>query len=210
MAYDPNDPADKALFDAAVAEATAGLTSKRDELLKEVKDLKKKISQGAADPQAMERLQEQLDEANAKLETANADLKKASKDRDKNKADFDNESAYSKKLLVDNGLTSALTSANVAKQFVPAVTAMFAGKVEVKTENGERKLFIGDKPLGEAITAFAQSDEGKHFIGAGNNTGGNANGGAGGNAKSINRATFDAMGHAERSAFFADGGTVTN
>lgn len=212
MAYDPNDAADKAVFDAAVAEATEGLVTKRDQLLGEVKALKAKIAKGAADPEAMDKLQAQLDEARTELETTKGELKSTTKARDKALKEHGDESTYAKKLLVDNGLTGALTSANVAKQFLPAVTAMFAGKVEVKAEGGERKLFIGDKPLAEAVTAWSQSDEGKHYVSAGNNGGGNGQGGAGGaaNQKTITRTAFDAMPQGDRAAHFAAGGTVTD
>lgn len=211
MAYDPNDAADKAVFDAAVAEATEGLVTKRDQLLGEVKTLKAKITKGAADPEAMDRLQTQLDEATGKLETTSAELKTANTKLGKVTKDYESETGYAKKLLVDNGLTGALTSAKVAAQFLPAVTAMFAGKVEVKPDGGERKLFIGDKPLAEAITAWSQSDEGKHYVTAGNNGGGGANGGAGGNAnsKTMSRSAFDALPHSERNAFISGGGVPT-
>lgn len=211
MAYDPNDPADKAIFDTAVAEATEGLTANRDALLAEKKALQKQIAKGGADPEAMGRLQDQLDAANASLATTNADLKKANRDLGKVTKDYETESTNSKNLLIGTGLTDALASAKVAPQFLPAVKALFAGKVEVKTEGSERKLFIGDKPLGEAIAAFAQSDEGKHYVAAGNNGGGGANGGAGGNAnqKTMPRSAFDALPHTERSAFITSGGVPT-
>lgn len=211
MAYDPKDPADVAIVDGLIAEATSGLTTKRDELLGEVKKLKKQISSGAADPAAVERLEADLEAANVKLEAATGDLKKVTKERDKFKGDFESESKFSRDTLVTNGLTDALASAKVASQFTPAVRAMFASKVEVKTEAGERKLFIGDKPLGEAITAWSQSDEGKHYIGAGQNSGGGSGGGgANTQGKSVNRAAFDAMDQNARSSHFADGGTVTD
>ena len=210
MAYDPNDAADKKIFDDAIAEATAGLVTKRDQLLTEVKTLKAQIKNGAADPAAVERLQGQLDDANVRIETINGELSTTKRQLGKVTKDYETETGFTKNLLVDNGLTEALVSANVAKQFLPAVKALFAGKVEIKTEGNERKAFIGDKPLGEAITAFAQSDEGKHYVAAGNNSGGSANGSGGAKAtgKTITRSAFDALPPAARPAALADGATV--
>lgn len=210
MAYDPNDPADKKILEDAIAEATSGLTSKRDELLTEVKTLKAQIRKGVADPATLDRLEAELDAAKTALETTKTELKTVTKDRDKAAKGLETESAYTRNLLIDNGLTSSLTAAKVATQFLPAVKAMFSGKVEIKADGGERKAFIGDKPLADAITAWSQSDEGKHYVSAGQNGGGGAGGGgANSNGKSVSRVAFDAMPHAERGSFFATGGTVT-
>lgn len=211
MAYDPNDAADKAIFDAAVAEEVKGLTAKRDQLLGEVKELKATIKKGAGDPVAMERLEAQLETANASLEARTTELKDANKKLGKTTKDYETESAYSRNLLTQNALTDAFTTAKVAPQFLPAVKSLFAGKVTIKTEGDERKLYIGDKPLGEAVTAWSQSDEGKHYVSAGSNGGGGSpGGGAKQGEKSVSRSAFEAMPHTERPAFFAGGGTVTD
>lgn len=211
MAYDPNDAADVAIVEGLVADATKELKTKNVELLGEKKKLQKQISDGAADPKAIEKLETQIEKLETDLEAATTSLKETTKKATKAEKLLETETGFTRNLLVDNGLTEALVKANVAKQFLPAVKALFAGKVEIKTEGTERKAFIGDKPLGDAITAFAQSDEGKHYVAAGNNRGGNAPGADGGAVgKSVTRSAFDAMAHDARNAFLADKGTITD
>jgi len=210
MAYDPKDPADVELVEGIIAEATKGLTTKRDELLNEVKTLKKTIREGGSDPKALEKAEAEVERLSGELETVSNQLKTVSKDKDKLQKNYDSESSYAKNMLVENELTKALTSAKVTNTLMGGAKALFAGKVEVKVEGTERKLYVGDKPLAEAITAWSQSDEGKNYVSAGTNGGGGAGGGADSKngAKVLSRAAFDALDQAGRASFAKEGGVV--
>lgn len=210
--YDPNDEKDVAIVDGLIAEATKGLTTKRDQLLNETKTLKKQLSQAGSDPGAMERLQAELDASQAALETANGNIATLTKDAKKTTKTLEAETAFNRNLLVDNGLTDAFVKANVAKQFLPAVKALFSSKVEIKAEGDTRKAYIGDKLLEVAITEWSQSDEGKNYVAAQNNAGGGANGGGGAKAtgKTITRSAFDAMPLHERGPAMAGGTTIVD
>lgn len=210
MAYDANDPKDKEIVDALIAEATAPLIAKRDELLTEKKRLQDQLKKGATDPAAIERLEGQIETLQGQLEKATADVKDATKRASKAEKALETEIGFNRKLLVDNGLTDALTKANVASQFLPAAKALLASKVEIKTEGDQRKVMVGDKELGAYVTEWSQGDEGKHYVIAPKSGGGGAEGGADGKgAKTVARAAFDAMTQQERAAFSASGGKVT-
>jgi hypothetical protein len=72
----------------------------------------------------------------------------------------------------------------------------------IKAENGEYAALIGDKPIGDYVKEWTNSDAGKHFVTADNNSGGGANGGGsnGGGAKTMTRTEWDGKSHAERAA----------
>ena len=206
---DLNSPEAKAAIKAAVEEATSGLVAKRDELLAEVKQLKKGRQ---IDPADVEKLESRIDELQGQLTEAQKVAKKATQDAEKAaqaKADAEGSVA---KLLVDNGLTEALTKAGVTNPaLVKAAKAMFATQAQVADDNGNKVARIGDKALADAISEWAGTDEGKNFVTAHDASGGGSQGGhKGGGAavKEISRAAFDALDPVGRSAHFAAGGVV--
>lgn len=190
MAYDPTDPADKAIFDAAIAEAlevaetaheaeVERLRTKNVELLGKLAKARK--GEGA-DTGEVERLERELEDTSAKLTTAEADLRqvkrdltKAEQERETAKTAAAKETEISRNMIVDSSLTSSLVEANVAPQFLEAAKALLGKGVAVKETDGERAAFVGDKPLGEFVKEWATGDAGKAFIKA------PANGGGGGN-----------------------------
>lgn len=222
MAYDPNDPADKKIVDklikdaveAAVSEAESEHESAISGLKKKNADLLKKIKEGGdGDGADVAKLEEEVEALKAKVKDSEKTLKTLTKERDELKTVAETESKVSHNLLVENGLTEALVSNNVAKQFLPAVKAMLAPQVSIKTEGDNRKAVIGDKSLGDYIKEWSQGDDGKHYIAAPNNGGGNAPGGQGSNGgKTMTRTAYDDMNKSNPAgvaAFFAEGGTLT-
>lgn len=220
MAYDPNDPNDKKIVDKLIKEAVdaaleeanvehdanvKGLKDKNRELLGKLKAAEK----GEGDPAEVARLEGEVEALTAKVKESEKALKGLTKERDELKTGFETESNFSRKLLVDNGLTEALVAANVGKQFLPAVKAMLAGQVTLKTEGDERKAFIGDKSLGDYIKEWSQGDDGKHYVSAPANGGAGANGGKAAEGKTMTRAAFEALGPAEQSKFSIEGGKLT-
>jgi hypothetical protein len=183
MAYDPTDAADKKivadLIKVALQEQAAeheqdvqGLKDKRDELLAKLK----KAEKGENGAEEVSRLE-------IALEKAQGDLKEAAKTiraTEKKAKEFEDLNTAGQKtvreLLVDNGLTDALTKANVAVPFIPAVKSLLSNQVEIKTVDGKTAAFVGDKPLGEFVTTWSQGDDGKHYISAPNNAGSGAQG----------------------------------
>jgi hypothetical protein len=163
-------PEVQAAIAAAVEKATAPLVAKRDELLGEVKKLRKNAEIDPADLEKVEAerdaLKQQLNDAQKAAKKATADLEAANKARDELNAAFTGS-------LKEAALTDALTKAGVTNPaYLKAAKALLSGAVEVAEENGQRVVKAGDKALGDFITEWA-GDEGKHF---------RANGAEGGNA----------------------------
>jgi hypothetical protein len=212
MAIDLNDPevkaAVKAAADAAVSEATAGLLAKNQELLGKVKKLQK---DAAIDPAEYQALSEAKDTAEAKLAEALKTVKQATTQAEKDRKALEAETGYVSKLLIDNGLTDALLKAGVKPEMSKAVKAMLAGQVSLKVEGDKRLAVVGDKALGDFVTEWAQSDEGKHFVAAPANQGGGANGGAlgAGKTKVMARAAYEQLQPEQKMAFIKDGGKLT-
>lgn len=210
MAFDPNDADVKAAIKAAVDEAVAGLQTKNAELLAK---LKKATKDAQIDPSEHAALQSELDATQAKLAEAVKAAKAANTEAEKVKKAYESESKLTHNLLVENGLTDALTKAGVTNPVhLRAAKAMLAGQVQLVAEGDNRIAKVGDKALADYVGEWAKGEEGKYFVAAQQNGGGGAPGGAGkgGNVKSLTRTAFDGLDVAAKSKFIADGGTVTD
>lgn len=207
MSIDLNAPEVQAAIKAAAEEATSGLISKRDELLAEVKKLRKNQE---IKPEQLEELENQVETYKTKWTEAEKQAKTIAAEADKVKKLYEAESGYTNNLLVENGLNEALVKEGIAKQFLPAVKSMLKGQVTVKIEGNERKAVIGEKALSEFVSEWSKSEEGKHFIAAPANSGGGSNGGgnAGGNAKTMPRSQFEGMSPSEQSSYMKSGGIL--
>ena len=80
------------------------------------------------------------------------------------------------RLLIDGGLSDALDVARIN----PALKAGAVAMLRAGAMLTDGKAMIGDKSLSDAVTEWANSDVGKSYCLAPNNSGGNANGGGGG------------------------------
>lgn len=193
----------------AIEAATGGLVKKNQELLTELKEARKGR---AIDPAELDKLQAKIDALEADLGTAQKTKKEQEKALKLAQDALASESGFTQKLLLDNGLTEALVKAGVATPMLPAVKAMLGSQAKVIVDGDARKAVIGDKDLTEFVSAWATTDEGKHFIAAPANGGGGASGGAGNGsgAKVWTREKFDAASHFERSEFSKAGGKVVD
>lgn len=223
MAYDPNDPKDKAtvqaLIDAALAEQTEaheaaieGLVANRDKLKADLR--KARAGETSGDNSAeVEKLEAQLTEANNKLKQATKDLTKAQTQLETVTGERDSLNTDLTTNLVQNGLTAELTKAKVDPKFMSAVSSLLAPKVTIETADGQRRAVADGKPLGEFVTAWSQSDEGKNYVSAAGNSGGGAGGSQGGQGatgKTWTRDQYDAADAGSRQTFFAEGGKIAS
>lgn len=207
---DIDSPEGKAAIKAAIEEATSGLVKKRDELLNEVKTLRKNSE---IKPEAYQALKEEIDALNEKLSENSKALKLAQTDTEKANKALQAESAAVSKMLIDNGLTEAITAAGVKPELAKAVKALFASQATIKADGETRAALIGDKSIKDFVTEWSKSDEGKHFVAAPENSGGGANSGNRQNApaKTMTRADFDSKmltGDASVNDFFKSGGVI--
>jgi hypothetical protein len=212
--FDASTPEAKAAIkdavEKAVAEATEGLADKNKQLLAELKEAKKGKTIDPSEVADLERqvetLQGDLKKAQGELKTANATAEKATKD-------LATEQAFTQKLLVDNGLGDELVKAGVSNPVhLKAVKAILASQVKIVADGENRNAMVGDKKLADFVKEYAASDEGKHFVTASSNSGGNGNGGSSTAkpGKTMTRTAFDALDAAGKSAFGKEGGTLTD
>lgn len=210
MSIDFSLPEVKEALDKAVSEATAGLVAKNQELLGEVKKLKKGQE---IKPEQYEALENELDSFKDKYNELQKQAKGALSETDKYKKLYESESGFTNKLLVENGLQAELVKVGVNNPaHLKAVKSMLSTQVQVKVEGDERKAVIGDKGLTEFIGEWAKSDEGKHFVSAPASTGGGSTGGgnASGGGKSMPRSQFGSMSPVEQASYIKGGGKLTD
>lgn len=181
----------------ASKKSVANLEAKNAELLAE----KKKAAEKASETEdRLAKLEKDKADEKEKLE---ADAAKKAGDWDKREADLkakhaaemaakdaelSKERAARDKLVLDNGLSSALDGAGVPAELKPAVLAMLRaqhkGAVEISAD-GDFVGKLGDKPIADFVGEWAKSDAAKPFISS-NNNGGGAPGGKGGGKSADN------------------------
>jgi small-conductance mechanosensitive channel len=207
---DLSAPEVQAAISAAVEKATAPLVAKRDELLGEVKKLRKNAEIDPADLERVENERDQLKQQLAEATKATKQATKQAEDAAKKLADAE---GFTQKLLVDNGLSDALAKAGVTNPVhIKAAKAMLASQVQVAEDNGTKVARMGDKALADAVAEWAGSDEGKYFVSA------TAAAGDGARSshrtttpnKSLTRTAFDALAPADQMAHVKSGGEVTD
>jgi len=199
----------QAEIDRLIDEATSGLKAKNDQLLAEKKKLQK---DHAIDPAEVERLESALDTAKAELSRMTKEHKAAVKSAEVATKALEAEQTAVQKLVVDNGLTDALTKAGVTNPFhLKAAKALLNGDIKLEIEGDQRVARMGSKPLLDAIKEWAAGDEGKHFVAAQANSGGGAagGGGKGGAAPTMTRAQFDALDPVAKSQTMRSGTVLT-
>lgn len=173
-AIDLSAPEVQDAIKAAVEKATEGLISKRDELLREVKELKKGRE---VKPEDVAKLEDQIDALKGELSEAQKAAKLAAREAEKATKALDEERTQTNRLLVDNGLTEALVKAGVTNPVhQKAAKALLREGVALDTD---KSLKVGDKALADFITEWAGGEEGKHFVAAPPASGGGSQGGRG-------------------------------
>lgn len=201
----------KAAIDAAVEDATAGLVSKRDELLAEVKTLRKGK---AIDPAEIEKLESQIETLKADNAKTAKELKTATKAAADATEALKSESGFTSQLLIENGLRDELTKNGVTNPALQkaAVAMLKAQGVQVVADGASRVAKVGEKTLDVFVKEFAGSDEGKHFVAAASNSGGGAGGGGskGEAALKMTRTQFDGLNPGQKTDFSKKGGTLTD
>lgn len=119
-----------------------------------------------------ERLKEQRERLTKQFET---EKEKLVQERDKWKGGYETKTK-------SDALNAAIAEMNIAKQFVPAVKAMFERKINVAHEGENIVTTIDAMPVKDALKAWADSEDGKHYVAAPAN-GGGGSGGSGGSGK---------------------------
>lgn len=173
------------------------MDKKVNEALDEAKEAKRALrSASEIKPEHLSAAEDRADQAEAKVKELEKQVGTLTKERDTAVKNLEAESGFTSKLLIQDGIKSALIAAGVKDEdFLDALTTKFAGGASVVVEGDARKAMIGDKAVADAIKEWAGSDAGKKFVAAPNNTGGGAPGGSGSPAagKTITAADHQAV-----------------
>lgn len=162
---------------AAVAEQTEGLKAKNTELLAK---LNKAKSGQQIDPAELQAAEEARDQFKAQLAEATKSAKKAADAADAATKRAEAAEASRTKLIADSALAEALAKAGVTgPAYQKAAKALLGPQVQVIAEGDSHIAKLGDKALSDAITEWAGSDEGKHFVTAPDTSGSGSQGGRG-------------------------------
>lgn len=180
MAIDINDPEIKEAIENAVDQVKTEFSLQVKELHKENAKWRR-LAQGkdAVDTDTLEKLEQERDSYKEQLSKYEKDLKKANESVLNIQKQLESESSFTQKLLVENGLTDALTKVGVTNPaFLKAVKSTLASQVQLVAEGDTRIAKVGDKPLADFVTEWAKSEEGKYFVSAPANSGGGSGGGS--------------------------------
>lgn len=156
--------------------ANEALAKKNRQLLGEAKAAKARAKGLDIDPEEHAMLQQELETLRESLDKAQ---KTSAAEMEKLQNALTEKDGAIQNYLIDNGLSDALIKANVRPEMMGAVKAMLRQQTSVKAEGSDYQALMGDRPLIEAVTEWAQSDAGKPFVVAPDNSGGGAAGGAG-------------------------------
>lgn len=171
------DSAAEEFASVRVEEEVQGLKQKNAELIR----TNKRLKQGVDGGEQLDELQGRIDELQTENKRLQKESEKVQKQSDKQieqlKTELQSEQGVVSRMLVDNGLTEALTQAGVKNPaWVKAAKALLRDKVQVVADGDERKAVVEDKPLSEFVAEWSQGDEGKHFMPDSGRTGGGAGG----------------------------------
>lgn len=189
----------KAYIESLITEQTEGLKNKNQELLGKNKKFKEERDSALSKITDLEEQNEELEAAKVqKTSDVEAALEKQAKKHQKQVDELTGKLTGSesqiKKLLVDNGLNDALIKANVAKEHIPAVTALLktTNNIEISSDDDTPVAMVGDKSLAEYVSEWSQGDMGKLYVSAQDNSGGGAQG-SNGNASAADIANLSPM-----------------
>lgn len=205
-------------LDAAIAKVKAeyearidAIDAKKNEAIDEAKKAKQALrASQEIKPEDLTAAEERADKAEAALKERDTAIKALTKERDTAVKALESESGAARAYALEAEITDAIAKGNVVPALVPALKAMVQQQAKAELVDGKYSVSIGEKPARDYINSFLDSDDGKAFRLAANNSGTGAPGGSGngGGAKTVTRSQFDAMDHGQRASFAKDGGKV--
>ena len=173
----------KAAVAAAAKDSADKLEAKNKELLAEKKAAQEKAKEAES---TLAELAEKVDVLETAAADASGDAETIRKKAEENaakaiakaEAERDAAKAIADRAVIDTGIESALTAANIAPQYRHAVAAMYRSdnEISIGEVDGKPAAVIDGKSLHESFAEWSQSDEGKAFVAAADNSGTGASG----------------------------------
>jgi len=184
------DVKDQSALDALIADkvkaAITGMTDKNDELLGKLKAAKDNaapddIEDLKAAMLELKKLKDgKLEEQGEYKKLLDATREQHSTELEKIQGLLKAEQSSTRRLLIQEGLSSELGRHNVNPVLIESAIALLANDISIIEENGNKVAKVGEKTLDIYVKDWVSSDIGKNFTLASANSGG----GAGGNGSS--------------------------
>lgn len=198
-----SDDVKSQLIEAANKRAS-GLVSKNEELLSKLSKNKDVVGDKDAE---LEKLRQLASNIEQEREEAKGNYSKAlelkeqqyTKEMEKLTSQLSEKESALTNLLIDDGLSKALDGVNINPTLKAGAEAML--RTQAKLTDG--KAVIGDKSLSDAVKEWAESDTGKAFCLAPENSGGNASGGSNNASTNYQGKKFSEMSIKEKAAYLA-------
>lgn len=188
MPFDINEHKDDADFqafvktqvDAAVTTSVAGLTTKNDELAKQVKEYKEKHNLTDEEFKKLEAraaIATELEDKARKGESEYEKILRVSQEQHATelaaiKSQLGKQDAAAKKNLIASELSTSLASVKCNPALIEAAIKLVQDDVAVIEADGVPVARIGDKTVKQFIEDWAKTEVGKNFVLARNNSGG--------------------------------------
>lgn len=217
-----HDEAD-ALIKKHTDDEISGLKRKNDELLGSIKKSKEVQSDLS---KRLDTLETDKNRAEEEAVNASGDVTKIREQlENKHKKELDALKGTNEKLsgqlqthVIGEGLTAALVKVKVVSPLMEAAKALINSqfKGEVGDNDGKPFAKFDGKAVDEFVADWAQTESGKHFVGADNNSGGGSNGANGngkagtGSGKIMTRSEFDALSAFDKGAVAKEGVSLTD
>lgn len=190
-------------LDAAIEKAVSPLKESIDKLEtknSEIVGENRKLRRGAEiKPEDLAAAEDRADKAEQALAEAQKQVKTLTTERDKAVKSLETETSFTTKLLIQDGIKTALITNGVKDEdFIDMLVAKHAPLATVKQDGDNRTGMIGDKAIPDYFKEWAGTDSAKKVIAAPLNSGGGAPGGNGGGGGGSNPFAKDSFNMTEQ------------
>lgn len=171
-----DDAEGKAYLQSLLDESVSGLKTKNTELLDKLKKEKDALREAEG---KLEELEDTVAKGKPDFEREKQKLEaKFNKETKELREQLEAANGHVNKLVIENGLSEALTKANISPVHQKAVAALLktSSKIELDITGDTPTAKVGDKGLADYVKSWAESEEGKHYVAAPANSGGGAKG----------------------------------
>lgn len=215
MPFDPKDletiAAIKAAVESAAEDIRAEAEAEAERLRNKNKELLGKLRKaGDVTPEQVQEAEQRAEAAEQRAADLEKTLRTTTTERDSFKANWEKAEGAGKTFAQEAELSNAIATGRVIPELVPAFKALISQQAKTELVDGKYVVQIGDKSAADYVKGLLESDDGKHFRLAHDNSGGGTPGGGGGGekGKTVTQAQLEAMPPKARSEFFASGGAL--
>lgn len=153
-----------------------GIKKKNQELIENNKKLKGDAEKYQTKVSELEGELETRKGGDPKLQKENENLKSKLSDYEKQ---LDSVKKEAQKDKIDRELRSAVSDAKISRQHEKAILALLKSENDIKVDDVDANVKVGEKSIKDFVAEWAQTDIGKNYVSAPDNSGG----GAGGSSK---------------------------